>query len=154
DAKLGGIDLHEPEAMGQLISYLQIGATIPPEERSLVEQLATCIVFDVIIDNADRWSGSNTKVSPDQKTLYFMDNTLSFSTFRHGHDTNLKPLRRMQVFPRALVARLRTLTIDELRTALDDSTDDGGLGPLLTGDEMYSILARRDHVLQQIDELI
>src|SRR5262249_34340314 len=119
DAKIGGVDLSDAAGMGLLMSYLQGGATIPPAERGVVGQFAACIVFEVIIDNADRWTGSNTKVSPDQKTLYFMDNTLSFSKFRHGHETNLKPLLRMQVFPRGLIARLRRLTIEELRAALD-----------------------------------
>jgi len=154
DAKLGGHDLYEAEGMSLLMSYLQIGAQIPPPVHHLVEQFATCIVFDVIIDNADRWTGSNTKVSPDQKTLYFMDNTLSFSKFRHGHDGNLKPFMRMQVFPRALVERLRALTIDDLRSALDISSDDSGLGRLLDDDEVRSILQRRNHLMERVDELI
>src|SRR6185437_7620624 len=92
------------------LGYLQAGASIPNDVRPMVEQLASVVLFDVLIDNADRWTGNNTKSSVDNKTLYFMDNTLSFSTFTLGHDANLAPLRRMQVFPRALVARLRTLT--------------------------------------------
>jgi hypothetical protein len=133
---------------------LQVGAEIPPLYRAIVEQFATCIVFDVIIDNSDRWTGSNTKVSPDQKTLYFMDNTLSFSKFRHGHDTNVKPLLAMQVFPKQLVARLRTLTRQEVQAALDLGNDDSGLGPLLDDERIRAILARRDHVLEHIDRLI
>jgi hypothetical protein len=92
-------------------------------------------------------------VSPDQKTLYFMDNTLSFSSFRHGHDTNLKPLKRMQVFPRALVNRLRTMTLDSVRAALDVN-DDTGLAPLLDDEAVRAIVARNKHVLEHIDGLI
>lgn len=154
DAKLGGLDLHEKEAMEILIGYLQVGAQIPPQQRALVEQLATLIVFDVVIDNADRWSGSNTKVSPDRQTLYFMDNTLSFSSFRHGHDTNIKPFRRMQVFPRALIKRLRGMTLEAVRAALDLGDDPSELGPLLDDEEVRAILARTKHALDHVDDMI
>jgi hypothetical protein len=154
DARLNGIEMHEPEAMQQLVAYLQIGADIPAKQRAFIEQLATRILFDVVIDNSDRWSGSNTKISPDLSTLYFMDNSLSFSKFTHGHESNLRPLMRMQVFPRELVKRLRALTLDQIKKALALTDDTVGLGPLLTDEEMRAILARRDNVLAQIDRLI
>jgi hypothetical protein len=153
DMRLEGHEMHEPEAQAELISYLQIGTPVPPHLQKLVEQFATCIVFDVVIDNSDRWSGSNTKISPDGTTLYFMDNTLSFSKFTHGHESNLKPLLRMQRFPRALIARLRTLTLAQVTAALK-MKDDAGLGPLLTDEELRAIIARKDHVLQHVDQLI
>jgi hypothetical protein len=154
DAKLNGLDLSEPEAMQQLVAYLQIGAEIPAKQRSLVEQLATCIVFDVIVDNSDRWSGSNTKISPDLTTLYFMDNSLSFSKFKHGHDSNLRPLQRMQVFPRDLVRRLRELTLEQITKTLTLPDDTVGLGPLINDEELRAIISRRDNVLAHIDRLI
>jgi hypothetical protein len=154
DAKLNGLHMHEPEAMQQLLAYLQIGAVIPPHHKHLVDQLALCLVFDTIIDNADRWSGSNTKISPDLKTLYFMDNTLSFSRYDRGHDKNMGFLRRMQVFPRGIVTRLRHMTLESVIAALDLGDDSVGLGPLLKPDEVRAILARRDHVLAHIDQLI
>jgi hypothetical protein len=153
DLWLDGMEMHTPEAMTKLLGYMQIGVKPPTNLRGLVEQFATCIVYDVIIDNSDRWSGSNTKVSPDRSTLFFMDNTLSFSRATHGHDSNLKPLLRMQVFPRGLVKRLRELTLDQVTKAL--AVDDAiGLGPLLNGEEIRAIIARRNHVLEHIDRLI
>lgn len=154
DLWLEGLEMHTPEAMQKLLGYLQIGADVPPRVSGLVEQFATLIVYDVIIDNSDRWSGSNTKVSPDRKTLYFMDNTLAFSRFLHGHENNLRPLMRMQVFPRGLVHRLRELTLESVRQALELGDDPIGLGPLLDDEEIRAIIARRDHVLHHIDRLI
>lgn len=154
DARLDGLELYEHDGMQKLIDYLQIGAAVPEKDRKLVEQLATCIVFDVIIDNSDRWSGSNTKISPDYSTLYFMDNTLSFSKFTHGHETNLRPLLRMQKFSKSLVKKLRELTLAEVRAALSVTDDSVGLGPLLTDEEVRAIIARRDHVLEYVDGLI
>lgn len=154
DAKMGGLRVDEVESVAAWTSYLQVGATIPEKHRVMTEQLATCIVFDVIVDNADRWSGANTKASPDQQTLYFMDNSLSFSKFTWGHDNNIRPLRKMQKFPRGLVKRLRSLTREMIEAALDLGPNDAGLGKLLQPEEISAILARRDHVLQHIDGLI
>jgi len=154
DAKIGKLPVDSPEGMMLWASYLKIGAEIPPEERGLVEQLATLVVFDVVIDNSDRWSGANAKASPDGKTLYFMDNTLAFSKFKHGHDANLAPMRRLQVFPRGLIQKLRTLTLAQLNAALDLGNDDTGLAPLLDEVEVNAVLSRRNHVIEYVDQLI
>jgi hypothetical protein len=132
------------------LNYLQSGATIPDDVRPMVEQLAAVVLFDILIDNADRWTGNNTKCSVDNKTLYFMDNTLAFSTFTLGHEANLAPLRRMEVFPRALVARLRELTYDTVARAVD--VGDDPIGPLLNPAEIRALLARRDHLVRFIDD--
>jgi hypothetical protein len=153
DALFGGERLDEPEGAQQWHADLQANVKLAPELVPLLAQIATCVLFDVVIDNADRWSGSNTKGSPDGKILYFMDNTLSFSVYTLGHETNLSPLRRVEVFPRALVGKLRTLTYDIVAEALAGG-DEGGLGPLLTPIEIHALLARRDHALQYIDALI
>lgn len=154
DVWIGPYRADEKDGVELWTSYLQVGAKIPEQWKSLVEQLATCVVFDVIIDNADRWTGNNTKGSVDRKTLYFMDNTLSFSIFTLGHETNLTPLRKMTVFPKQLVERLRSLTAGQLAQALDLGEDPAGMGPLLTPAEQRAILSRRDNLLHYIDALI
>ncbi len=154
DARIGEHNVDTVEGMAVWTSYLRFGAKVPEPSRRLVEQLASLVVFDVVIDNADRWSGSNVKVSPDRKTVYFMDNTLSFSQFTKGHDNNLRPLYRMQVFPRALVGRLRALTLETLTAVLDLGDDWAGMGPLLTEGEIAAVMSRRDHVLAYVDRLI
>jgi len=150
--RIGGHLIDEPEGEAVWTEYLQAGAARPAELAPLLAQIATAIVFDVIIDNADRWSGNNTQGSPDNRTLYFMDNTLSFSQFTLGHATNLSKLHRIQVFPRALIGKLRALTLEAVATAL--GPDDEVLGPLLTSAELHAILARRDHVIGYLDHLI
>jgi hypothetical protein len=153
DLKIGAFKADEPEGRRIWESYLQIGAQVPTELQPVIEQLSTLVVFDVLIDNADRWSGANTKASPDGTTLYFMDNTLSFSRFKNGHETNLAPLRKIQVFPRALVGKLRALTLDTVKAAIDVGNDEG-LAPLLDDVELRAILSRRNHMLAHIDALI
>jgi hypothetical protein len=151
-ARLGGHDIDDPEGQAVWSGYLQAGAVMPAELAPMLAQIASAILFDLLIDNADRWSGNNTQASPDNRVLYFMDNTLSFSPFTLGHATNLSKLYRIQVFPRGLVGKLRALTVETVTAALGG--DDDLLGPLLTGIEIRAIIARRDHFLAYIDRLI
>ena len=150
--RIGGHGIDEPEGQALWSSYLQPGAAIPVELAPMLAQIATVIVFDVVIDNSDRWSGNNTQGSPDGRVLYFMDNTLSFSTFTRGHAANLSKLGRIQVFPRALIGRLRLLTEGTIAAALGG--EDDLLGPLLTDVEIRAIISRRDHLLEYVDRLI
>ncbi|MBX3158613.1 MAG: hypothetical protein KF773_21780 [Deltaproteobacteria bacterium] len=151
NARLGPFQIDEPHGRAIWQQHLQVGAKIPAGVRSFVEQIATCIVFDVLIDNGDRWSGNNTQMSPDGKTLYFMDNTLSFSIARIGSPLAVDALQRIQVFPRGLVRRARELTKERIVFAL--GTGDG-LGRLLGDVEINAILARRDFLVGYVDGLI
>lgn len=152
-ARVGRFTADEPEGRALWISYLQIGAEIPPAARQLVEQLVACVMFDVLTDNADRWSGNNTMTSPDGKVFYVMDNTMTFSIARIGHELNAGVLHRIQVFPRGLVQRVRALTEERLAEALEIG-EDAGLGKLLEPQEIQAVIHRRDHMMKYIDQLI
>jgi len=149
--RIGGRYVDEPDGEALWAEYLQAGAVIPAELRPMLAQLASVIVFDVVIDNHDRWSGNNTQGSPDDRVLYFMDNTLAFSTYTIGHTTNLSRLYRIQVFPRGLIGRLRRLGAEAVAAALGR---DDVLGPLLGETEIRAVLARRDHLVEYVDRLI
>jgi len=150
--RMGGKLIDEAEGQALWSGYLQAGAAMPAELRPMLAQISTVILFDLLIDNSDRWSGNNTQGSADNRILYFMDNTLAFSAFTLGHATNLSKLNRIQVFPRALVGKLRGLTLEDLSALL--GREDDLLGPLLTDAEIRAIIARRDHFLEYIDRLI
>jgi hypothetical protein len=152
-ARLGSHRIDEPAGRELWTAYLQVGAHMPPDLRPLLEQISLCILFDVLIDNSDRWTGSNTEMSPDGKILYFMDNTLAFSIARYGHEANVGAMRRIQVFSRQFVQRLRGLTHEALMEALAVSPD-SELGPLLRPFETRALIARRDNMLRYIDQLI
>ncbi len=151
DAMIGEFRVDEPNGMALWVPLLQAGTPVPEELASLVEQLSTVIVFDVLIDNADRWTGNNTKCSVDRRALYFMDNTLAFSSFTLGHESNLLPLHRISKFSKRLVKRLRTLTYTSVQKAIESADDP--LGPLLEPAEIRALLARRDHLMRYIDGL-
>lgn len=149
--RIGGRYVDEPDGEALWAEYLQAGAVIPAELRPMLAQLASVIVFDVVIDNSDRWSGNNTQGSPDDRILYFMDNTLAFSLYTIGHTANLSRLYRIQVFPRGLIGRLRILTAEAVVAVL---SHDDVLGPLLSAAEIRAILSRRDHLVEYVDRLI
>lgn len=154
-AHLGKHPVDEREGRALWTSYLQVGATIPAAVRSLVEQIAACVLFDVLVDNADRWSGNNTVMSPDGKVFYIMDNTMSFSLARIGHEMNVGILHRIQVFPRELVRRMRALTEARLARVLEaDGESNGKLGRLLSPQEIHAVLERRDNIMKYVDGLI
>jgi hypothetical protein len=150
--RIGGKYVDEPDGEALWTEYLQAGVPRPGELAPMLAQLAAVVVFDVVIDNSDRWSGNNTQGSPDDRILYFMDNTLAFSQYTRGHAANLSRLHRIQVFPRGLIGRLRSLTPEAIVAAL--GRDDELLGSLLTEAEIRAMLSRRDHVLEYVDRLI
>ena len=152
-AKIGTHKIDEPEGKKVWLAALQVGAKRPPEWAGFIAQIATCIVFDLLTDNSDRWSGANTMMSPDGKILFFMDNTLAFSTNKLGHRRNVLALRRIQVFPRKLIERVRGLTLEAIEATLARGGD-SALGALLHPDEVRAIMARRDHILRHVDQLI
>ncbi len=152
-AKLGKHKIDEHEGKAVWIAALQVGAKIPAETLPFIAQIATCIVFDLLIDNADRWSGANTMMSPDGKILFFMDNTMAFSNNKLGHRRNALNLRRLQVFPKKLIGKLRTLTLESITATLEQGAD-SKLGELLHPSEVNAIIARRDHILRHVDLLI
>jgi hypothetical protein len=154
DARINGAYVDQAEGMEVWTRELKIGVPIPEQHRALVEQLSTMVVFDVVIDNFDRWSGSNTKASPDGKILYFMDNAIAFSKYTQGHDMNLGPLQRIQKFSRGLIQKLRALSIETVTASIDVTGQDAGLGPLLDDEQIHAVLARRDYIVGYVDRLI
>lgn len=132
--------------------WAKIGAAIPPGEVEMLGQLSSVTVFDFLIDNLDRWSGGNANTTKDGTTLYFMDNTMAFSTDEKGHPKSHRALQRFQVFSRGLVDRLRKLDEASLRAALEG--DPGPYEALLTDGELRAVLARTRVLLAYVDELI
>ncbi len=132
--------------------WLKVGAQIPAEHRALCEQLSTMTLFDFVIDNTDRWTGNNAKASEDGTTLFFIDNTLSFTRSPRGHHKSRIYLERVQTFSRRLVARLRALEEREVREVL--ARDVEPFERLLSESEIKAILGRRDAALEYIDGLI
>lgn len=152
DGYLGAARLDSTDGIVVWRRWLKAGATIPPERVALCQQLSAMALFDFIIDNTDRWTGNNAKMSEDGTVLYFMDNTLAFGKNPAGHHKTMLYLQRSQTFSRRLVTRLRALERAQLVAVL--AKDTGDFDALLTDAEIDAVLGRRDRALAYIDELI
>ncbi len=131
---------------------LTIGTEIPAKDVRMVAQVSNMVLFDMLINNSDRWTGGNVRASDDGELLYFMDNTLSFGSSRDGHERTRIYLMRSQKFSRSLVARVRALDENSIRDAMAHDTEP--FEELLSSEEIDALLARRDVALEYIDGLI
>lgn len=129
--------------------WLSQAGRLPSDKHPLLAQLSTLLLFDLLQNNSDRFSGGNVLGSLDRQSLYIMDNAFGFQSDPQGHQRCWGYLRRSQRFSRRFVAALEHLHRDELRTAMQDP----GGPPLLTRDEIDALLARRDAALAYIQSL-
>jgi len=151
----GKVDGYEIDSMEGIVSwkrYLSIGAKIPERDLALVQQISSMVLFDFIINNPDRWSGGNARVSDDQRLLYFMDNTLSFGDRVGAHNKARTYFERCHTFSRSLVERLRSLKESELRKVLEHDVEP--FDYYLRDSEIAALLSRRDGAIEYIDSLI
>jgi hypothetical protein len=152
DAKV--LDFHVDSVDGIVLwkRFLSIGERIPAEAAAVAPQISNMVAFDFLIDNFDRWSGSNVKSSPDGKMLYFMDNALSFGLDDIGQLKVRIYLKRSQKFSRKLYESVKRLDRDEIVDAM--MTDTGPWPRLLSEPEIDSMMKRRDYLVGYIDDLI
>ncbi len=119
------------------------------EDRSeLLGQLSTLLLFDVIQNNSDRFSGGNILGSRDGRTMFFIDNAFGFQTDPRGHLRAVQYLSRCQKFSRRLWTALQLLSDEEL------AFSDPLTGPLLSHDEVSALRSRRDRVVRYLGRLI
>jgi hypothetical protein len=152
DAKIGEFHIDSVDGIVLWKRFLTIGEAIPREYATILPQVSEMVAFDFLIDNFDRWSGSNAKASPDGKHLYFMDNALSFGLEETGQLKVRIYLKRSQKFSRHLYEALVKLDVDDVTDAM--MTDTGPWPRLLTDEEIASMMKRRDYMVAYIDELI
>ena len=152
EARIQGFAIDSTDGVVTWKRYLAQGRPVPDDLSALVAQVSQLVLFDFVINNADRWSGGNVKASEDGRVLYFMDNTMSFGDDDNGHTKTRTYLERAEKFSRKMVDQLRKLERDSLGTAL--TTDIAPFEFLLTDAEIKSVLARRDYAIRYIDRLI
>lgn len=108
--------------------------------------------FDSLIANEDR-SLQNTLLTEDWRTI-LIDHSRSFRSDSHFTKNliyGLRPLRTgsgplpFKRLPRPFVDKLRSLSFDSIKAAV---------GSYLTAREIRSVLARRDLIMKEIEEMI
>ncbi|HWN72004.1 MAG TPA: hypothetical protein VNM90_30400, partial [Haliangium sp.] len=151
-AKVNGFEIDSTNGVVTWKRYLTAGEAMPEGDQHMLAQISSMVLFDFLINNSDRWSGSNVRMSEDGRVLYYMDNTLAFGREPDGHRKSRTYFTRAQKFSRSLVARLRVLTEDEVRAAVAD--DRGPFEYLLSDEEIAAVMQRRDWALTYVDGLI
>ena len=152
EARIQGFTVDSTDGVVTWKRYLKQGRPVPDDVAGVVSQISQLVLFDFVINNADRWSGGNVKASDDGRVLYFMDNTMSFGDDDNGHTKTRTYFERSEKFSRRMVENLRRLDRDTLRAAL--TSDIEPFDFLLTDVEQKSVLARRDYAMRYIDRLI
>ncbi|MBI4508199.1 MAG: hypothetical protein HY698_01100 [Deltaproteobacteria bacterium] len=152
NATILGFQVDSVDGMVLWKRYLAAGAPMPAEASVLLPQLSNAVAFDFLINNVDRWSGSNCKASPDMRYLYFMDNALSFALEPQGSLKVQTYLSRVQKFSRSLYLALKTL--DQKRVVEAMTSDAAPYDRLLSEREIGAMMARRDRLVAYIDDLV
>jgi hypothetical protein len=126
--------------------WLSQGTAIPQDKVELLAQLSTLLLFDLIQNNSDRFSGGNLLGSPDGHALYFMDNAFGFQVDPDGHQRCWSYLKRAQKFSRSFFVALHDLDKPRLAAAVAGEPS----GPLLSSEEIDALLQRRDRALRYL----
>jgi hypothetical protein len=144
------LDSHLDAPENQLIwsKWMTVGEEIPADKVDLMTQLSELLLFDLITNNSDRFSGGNLMTSKDGRILFFMDNTFGFQIEPEGHVRCRTALMRCQKFGKKMVEALRRMDLLSLRNAL--APEPG----VLSEAEQRAVLARRDVALRYVDGLI
>ncbi|HJZ87402.1 MAG TPA: hypothetical protein VKN99_19645 [Polyangia bacterium] len=145
--------LEAPAGVAEWSQWLAAqGPPPPPAKRALAEGLSAMIVFDLLQNNSDRFSGGNIVAAPDFHFLYFLDNTFGFQVEPGGHVRCRDALRKVQRFSRRLFEALQVLDGAAIRAELAREPDPPY--EILKSDEIEAVVARRNLALEYIDALI
>lgn len=151
-ARISGHEVDSTEGVVAWMRLLRGQGAIPEKELNMAKQISDVLVFDFLINNPDRWSGGNARMSGDKRKLYFMDNTMSFGLESRGHSKVRAYLERSEKFSRSLIERVRAM--NEIRFRNSVSYDVAPFEYLLTDSEIAAVMERRKHLLAYIDALI
>lgn len=132
--------------------WLKAYKRLPTRFVQATAQLSVMLMFDFLINNPDRFSGYNTMSTPDEKFLYFMDNTYSFFPSPRGGRRARNGLHRTMRFSRRFYQSLKALTPKRLRAAMRVRPE--APFSLLTDEEIRAVIARRYYAVQHINRVI
>ncbi len=138
------------EAQYSLLEVMEKGINIPASRGDHVSQMKYMIrAFDSLIANEDR-TQQNILYTKDWRVI-LIDHSRAFRSSREFTEQLMfgkngiqgrKPIRQL---PRTFVEKVRTLTFDKIKDAV---------GSYLEDEEIRAILARKELLLAEIDEMI
>lgn len=127
------------------------GRVPPPARAELAAELADLVLFDFLIDNADRWGGNftNVRTRGADGPLVFLDNAGGFHRGREPDARALAQLHTVQRMRKSTIEALRSLRIEELREAMAEDP----LAPVLDDVHFRQLRERRQLILRHADEM-
>lgn len=107
---LSDLGLDRESDVARWSSWLRQG-TGPAPEPALAAHISTMLVFDYLIGNFDRFSGSNARGKPDRSALYLRDHDVAFPgrLSEPLHRRILDRMLRAERFSRSFYLRLSRL---------------------------------------------
>jgi hypothetical protein len=139
-----------------VLQALLQGAIVTGDMQLMAAQLSDLAVFDLLLGNADRWSGGNAQGDATGQWLYMRDHDLAFPA-RLSADVEyrlLAQLLQVERFSRSTVMHLRGLTPELL---LQECGKDPGLGrrsAWLRERVVPGVMERRTKVLAHVEGLV
>lgn len=133
--------------------WLRQGRTLPPDQSVRAEEISTLLVFDVLVGNWDRWSGSNVPMDAAGHLIYRDNNNAFDEPWVAGLQSRVMSwLRRSQKFSRPVIDRARAFTEASVRAEMAQDPDRAH--PPLSDAQIRALLRRRDAVVGYVDELV
>lgn len=150
------LGLDTSEGIAAFTGWLSQGQDIPDVSRELAASISTMLLFDYVIGNLDRFSGSNAKGSADGRTVYVRDHDLAFParlTTQREQRLHAR-LARAQRFSARVVTALRDFRADCLQQELAQDPAEQSGQVLLSPARWAAMSARRKQALAYVDQLI
>jgi hypothetical protein len=124
----------------------------PPRPADRAAELSDLVLFDLLIDNADRWGGNFTNVRSRGKDgpLVFLDNAGGFHRGREPDARMLAQLALVQRMRARTIEAMRDLDLDELRASMAGDP----LAPVLSDAHFEQLEKRRRSILRHAEETI
>ena len=150
--KIKDSNLDSPAMVAAWTGWLAPEKSPPEPKRAMAAQLSNLVVFDLLMNQRDRFSGGNMKVSEDDRVLYYMDNTAALFSPQSGHPRLRTLLAKIGLFSARTIENLRGLSEASLRAELAAEPEQPY--ELVTPEELAGILARKDAILAHVDALV
>ncbi len=150
--KIKDSNLEMPAMVAAWTGWLAPGKSPPEARRSMAVQLSNLVVFDLLMNQRDRFSGGNMKVSEDDRVLYYMDNTAALFSPQSGHPKLRTLLGKVGLFSGRTIEALRGLSEASFRAELGAEPEPPY--EIVTAEELAGILTRKDLILAHVDALI
>lgn len=153
--KLQPLDIDTAPGIERWSAWLSLDGKLPATSRALAAHVSTMLLWDYLIGNYDRFSGSNAQGDASGKVIVLRDHDAAFAARLRDevHERILRRMLRAQRFSRSFVDALRRLSPARFRAEL--SRDPAWVdGALVSEQAMGAVFDRRATILSHVDSLI